>query len=400
MIDAALNMFSHASSMFSRKPYRQNGGSGLSVATSSESLLELAKSRAPADRERLLLGIVELCDAGDSAPAMASPQIKALLNSIFLGLVAGAEREIRRRLAEKLSTVDWAPAALINVLALDEIEIARPVIASSPLLKDADLVRLLVEATIEHQIEIARRPNIGADVVAAILRVAEPAVMAALAGNLSAELAPADMKRMVDAAREIAALRAPLSGHPKLTADLALQLYVWVGQALRQSLAERFRLDPKLIESVLAQAVQEAHLAAPVAQAPIVLARDGEREAMEQRLTEKLHSAGQLRPGYLVRALQEGRLSLFIVSLATLGRFETDHVQRVIDSDRPELLGLACAAVGIDRSVFPSILELIRGLNGGRPGGGTDGARRAVGAFGPVTAQVAATAFRQAALSV
>ena len=367
---------------------------------SSESLLELAKSRAPADRERLLVGIVELCDAGDGAAAMISPQIQALLNSIFLGLVAGAEREIRKRLAEKLSTVEWAPAALINVLALDEIEIARPVIAGSPLLKDPDLIRLLIEATIEHQIEVARRPDLGASVVAAILRAAEPAVMTALAGNHSAELAPADMKRLVEAAREIAALRSPLSRHPKLTDELAMQLYIWVGQALRQSLAERFRLDPKLIEAALAQSVQEAHRAAPTGQAPVVLARDGEREAMEQRLIEKLHSAGQLRPGYLVRALQEGRLSLFTVALATLGRFETSHVRRVIDSDRPELLGLACAAVGIDRSVFPSILEMIRGLNSGLPGGGLEGARRAIGAFGPVTPQVAATAFRQAAMSV
>jgi uncharacterized protein (DUF2336 family) len=367
---------------------------------SSESLLELAKSRAPADRERLLLGIVELCDAGDGAAAMASPQIQALLNSIFLGLVAGAEREIRKRLAEKLSTVDWAPPALINVLALDEIEIARPVIAASPLLKDADLIRLLVEATIEHQIEVARRPNIGAAVVAAIMKAAEPAVMTALAGNPTADIAPGDMKRLVKAARDVAALRSPLARHPKLTDELALQLYIWVGQALRQSLADRFRLDPALIEAALTQSVQEAHLAAPAGQAPVLLARDGEREAMEHRLIEKLHSAGQLRPGYLVRALQEGRLSLFTVALATLGRFEADHVQRVIDSDRPELLGLACAAVGIDRSVFPSILDMIRGLNGGRPGGGADGARRAVGAFGPVTPQVAATAFRQAALSV
>jgi uncharacterized protein (DUF2336 family) len=274
------------------------------------------------------------------------------------------------------------------------------VIASSPLLKDPDLIRLLIEATIEHQIEVARRPNLGASVVQAILRTAEPAVMTALAGNQTAELAPADMKRLVDAAREVAALRSPLSRHPKLTTELAMQLYIWVGQALRQSLAERFRMDPKMIETALAQSVQEAHLAAPAGQAPVVLARDGEREAMEQRLIEKLHAAGQLRPGYLVRSLQEGRLSLFTVALATLGRFETNHVQRVIDSDRPELLGLACAAVGIDRSVFPSILEMIRGLNAGRPGGGLDGARRAIGAFGPVTPQVAATAFRQAALSV
>src|ERR1700749_212553 len=164
---------------------------------SSESLLELAKSRAPADRERLLLGVVELCDAGDGAAAVISPEIQVLLNSIFLGLVAGAEREIRSRLAEKLSHVEWAPPALINVLALDEIEIARPVIAASPLLKDPDLVRLLVEATVEHQIEVARRPNLGPSVVAAILATAEPAVMAALAGNPSAELGPVEMKQLV-----------------------------------------------------------------------------------------------------------------------------------------------------------------------------------------------------------
>ncbi len=273
-------------------------------------------------------------------------------------------------------------------------------IAASPVLKDPYLIRLLIEATIEHQIEVARRPNLGAAVVAAILQAGEPAVMTALAGNASAVLAPADMKQLVDAAREVAALRPPLSRHPKLTDDLALQLYIWVGQALRQSLAERFRLDPKLIEAALAQSVQEAHAAAPAGHGVVVLARDGEREAMEQRLIEKLHAAGQLRPGYLVRALQEGRLSLFATALAMLGRFEADHVQRVIDSDRPELLGLACAAVGIDRSVFPSILQMIRALNGGRPGGGLEAARRAIGAFAPVSPQVAATAFRQAALSM
>jgi uncharacterized protein (DUF2336 family) len=361
----------------------------LSVALSSESLLELAKSRAPADRERLLLGIVELCDVGDGASAMASQPVQLLLNSIFLGLVAGAEREIRKRLADKLSTADWAPPALVNVLALDEIEIARPVIAMSPVLQDK-----------EHQIEVARRPNLGPEVVSAILKKGEPAVMAALAGNYSASVGPAEMKELVNAAREIAALRPPLARHPNLTSDLALQLYIWVGQALRQSLADRFRLDPRLIEEALAQSVQEAHAGAATGQGPMVLARDGEREAMEMKLIEKLYSAGQLRPGYLVRALQEGRLSLFTVALATLGRFEAGHVERVIDSDRPELLGLACAAIGIDRSVFPSILEMIRRLNNGRPSGGMEGARRAIAAFGPVSPEVAGAAFRQAAQAI
>ncbi|OYX92567.1 MAG: hypothetical protein B7Y78_10060, partial [Caulobacter sp. 35-67-4] len=120
------------------------------------------------------------------------------------------------------------------------------------------------------------------------------------------------------------------------------------------------------------------------------------REEMERSLVEKLDSAGQLRPGYLLRVLREGRLPLFILALARLGKFDSAQIRRAIDSNRPELLALACSAVGIDRSVFPTILEHVRQLNGGRPGGGAEGARRAGSAFGPFTPDVAGMAFRQA----
>ena len=39
-----------------------------------------------------------------------------------------------------------------------------------------------------------------------------------------------------------------------------------------------------------------------------------------------------------------------------------------MDASSPGLLALACAAVGVDRSAFPSLLALVRQLNRGRPG--------------------------------
>ena len=366
---------------------------------SGESLLDLAKSRQPADRERLLLAIADLCDTPHASEAMKLPAIQALLSSIFMSLVVEAERDIRHRLSQKLAAADWAPNALINVLALDDIEIARPIIARSPVLRDLDLVRLLVEATIEHQIEVARRPHLPQTVVAAILEQAEPAVLTALAGNATAELSASDMDELVEASRQIAALRTPLSQHPKLTSQLARRLYLWVGLALRQGLADRFRLDITILDETLAASVAEAQCGAPP-EKTLRTTREGEREVMEQRLIDKLHSAGQLRPGYLVRALREGRLGLFSTALAMLGGFDPDHVQATLDSDRPELLALACSAVGIDRSVFPDILEMTRLLNDGRPGGGAEGARKAAVAFAPVSPDVAGAAFRQAAKSL
>lgn len=374
----------------------------MSAHAKAAALLELAKSRDPADRARLLTNIVEICEASRAAGETLEPAVSALVESIFMALVVEAEGDIRRRLAERLSTADWAPPALINVLALDDIEVARPIIAASPLLKDEDLIRLLVEATIEHQIEVARRPKLHAPVVEAILKGEEPAVLTALATNTTADISEAGMARLVELSRRIAGLRSPLARHPKLSAELAEAMYAWVGQSLRTAIVSRFKIDPVKLDAAIAAAVRDAHSAAPLAAGPpVVWERAGEREEMESRLIDKLAAAGQLRPGYLLRVLKENKLSLFQIALARLGRFEVDQVRRALSShDRPELLALACAAVGIDRGAFPTILALVREINGGRPGGGDESARRAVSAFGPFSSEVAAKAFRQAVATV
>jgi uncharacterized protein (DUF2336 family) len=357
--------------------------------------MSLARSREPGDRERLLTGIIDLCEANQASGQPASPDIQALLNSIFMTLVVEAEREIRRRLSERLADADWAPSALVNIMALDEIEIARPIIARSPVLQDHDLIRLLVQATLEHQIEVARRPKLPAPVVEAIINRDEPAVLTALASNDTAEISPDAMRRLVNRSSEVVALRSPLARHPRLSSELAEQLYLLVGRALRDALMGRFHLDPEKMRTAVDDALRAAHRGeADGDVGPVEL--DEDREEMERSLIEKLDSAGQLRPGYLLRVLREGRLQLFVMATARLGKFEPGQIRRAIDSSRPELLALACAAVGIDRSVFPTILEHVRQLNGGRPGGGDEGVRRAASAFGPFTPDIAGMAFRQA----
>jgi uncharacterized protein (DUF2336 family) len=371
------------------------------VQVRTEEILGLAKSRAPADRERLLLAVVDLAGAADGEQLMSSGPVQGLLSSIFMSLIVEAEHDIRRRLAESLAEAAWAPPALVNVLSLDEIDIARPIIAQSPVLKDHDLLRLMVEATVEHQIEVARRPRLGPPVVAAILQQAEPAVLSALAGNLETALTDHDMVRLVDASRRVAGLRAPLSRRPELNEALARQLYVWVGQALRTALVGRFSLDAEALDASLAAAVRDAHGGAvgDIDAAPS-FSSDADREQMERRLVAKLVAAGQLRPSYLLRALREQRLTLFEQALCALAGLEASEVRRAIDSSRPELMALACQAAGIDRSVFPTLLELVRELNGGRPSGGAEGTRKALGAFGPFSGSVAKAAFRQAIASV
>ena len=371
----------------------------MSAAQIAQDLNDLARSREPADRERLLMGIVDLCAQAEEV--VRAPAVQDLLGSIFMNLVANAEHDIRHHLADKLALADWPPVALVNVLALDDIEIARPIIASSPVLKDLDLVRLLVEATIEHQIEVARRPCIGPPVVETILSQAEAPVLTALAGNDTADISPSAMLRLVEASRQIAGMRSPLARHPRLTGDMAQRLYLWVGQSLRSAIVSRFRVDVEALDKAIAEAVGEAH-AHPSQDPPQPRAglAVGDNEEMEKRLIAKLHAAGQLRPSYMLRALREGKLSLFAATLATLGAFTAQEVRAALACDRPEILALACAAVGVDKSAFGSILSLVRELNKGQPSGELTRVRKAFEIFGPERTTEAGAAFRKAVAMV
>ena len=336
--------------------------------SSAANLLNLARSKSTDDRRRLLLGIAALCDATPPG-AEASP----VLGDIFMIIARQAERDIRKALSESLASADWAPPGLIAMLALDEIEIARPVIASSPLLQDNDLLKVLLEATIEHQIEVARRPNISGRVADAIIDSAEPSTLTALAGNRTAQVSDDALGRLIEHSRRVAALRAPLTRHPRLNDQLAHQLHQWVGQALRQAIGERFRID----ETKLADAIDAVttKTAAPVLAEPKGIEEPSlvDKEEMERRLVAKLQSAGQLRAGFLIRAVREKRLSLFEHGITALSGFTLAQVRAAIVRPSPDALFLLCAAVGIDRAVFPAVLDEIRKLSDGWPGDADEG---------------------------
>jgi uncharacterized protein (DUF2336 family) len=330
------------------------------AAPTPSDLLALAHNTSPDARHRLLLGVVALCDA-----CPPTGELSPVLGEIFLTLARQAEREVRKVLSEKLAQADWAPAALVNVLALDEIEIARPILASSPVLQDEDLLRVLIEASLEHQIAIARRPHISGRVADAVIDRADPAVLMALTTNRTAEISTDGVRRLVEHSRRIAALRGPLTRHPLLTEALAEQLYQWVGTALRQSIAARFTVDEQALGAAVYDAVEGVLRPASPEQAP---PDDADRDEMERRLVDKLQSAGQLRPGLLIRAIREKRLSLFAHGLAALGGFSVSQTRAALTAPTPEALYYACAAVGIDRAVFPTLLVELRKLNDSLPG--------------------------------
>ncbi|HEX5776580.1 MAG TPA: DUF2336 domain-containing protein [Caulobacteraceae bacterium] len=333
--------------------------------------MRLANALPPPERERLALGVMSLRAETYATGGRIPPALDALLHA----LVLDQPRDARARLAARMAGSRWAPPELARALAGDEAAVAQPILLRSPHLRDHDLMRVFAEGALEHQVAIARRPGLSAPTVETILQTGEPVLLTALATNERTEFSPDAMRRLVEASRKHAALRTPLARHPGLTRELAQQLAGWGCEPLKHLLAARFGLRPEAPE-------------------PVEVSEDA---TQQERLVDKLEKVGRLRVSYLLEALREGQLAMFVAALARLGGFTPAEIRVAIDSDGPELLALACASVGVDQQVFPTVLAGVRALNGGRPGGGDEGTRRASGAFAPFGPAVAARAFRRLA---
>ena len=210
--------------------------------------------------------------------------------------------------------------------------------------------------------------------------------------KIAGELWPAPTLVARLAADEIAIAGPVLRRSPVLDDDALLRVIGACAPEHRAAIASRPTISPAVAEAVVDSGDRSA-LAALAAKetadppSPVV-----HRPDAEALLLSKLQAADQLRPGFLLRALRGGRLSLFVGALAQMSGLARTDIDRALSADRPDLLALAAVAGGLDRSVFPTLFDLVRGLNAGAPGGSGDEAfMRTLQVGGP---SAAAEAFR------
>lgn len=301
-----------------------------SLAEAAHTLTALARSKSGAGRERLLAA---LCTLGETSGAFARPEVQELLTDLLTAMLAQAGPEERAGLTERLGHAPWAPRSVLHALPGEPSEDARAVLASSPALSGDDLVQAAREGEVEEAIAVASRPRPPAEVVAALVERGRPSLLAALASNAESELGPDALARLVEAAATSPALRAALAGRCDLTPELAAQLHRSSGGPLRASLEARF---PSLAG----------------------LAPEPRPEGLEaaQRLVDKLHAAGQLGPGRLLRFLREGRLDLFQLGLAVLSGKSLKKVRAACADPDQQALAKACKRAGLDRAVLPEVM--------------------------------------------
>jgi hypothetical protein len=333
------------------RPLTQRG-QGQSVMTVSHPLVDLARDSSPEARARLAAHTAELFLNDISEAGSAQGQHYA---AILSRLYAYARQDVRAKLSAALALSDWAPLELVRALAADSFEIAQPVISFCPVLDEQGLVDVVRTCGVEHRVCVAGRDNIGEAVTGALIEAREQVVIAALADNDSARIAPDSFARALDIVKDDARLVDTLVARPDLPASLVATAYALAGRDARAAIARRLPpglearltrlaeivvveateaqlesplpggLGPQVAHGVSGKTTPSARTAPTTGQILASLVR-GERNQVLRGMAEHLGVPGPV----LAKRLSEGSVE-FLALVARAGGFEIPTVRALHD---------------------------------------------------------------------
>lgn len=340
-------------------------------------LYELARERSVRGRTKLADAISEIFRERGAA---LSDRERSHVFGILQSVIGDVERQMRQRLSIQLASAGDAPHDLIDFLANDDIEVAFPVLTSSPVLTDQDLISVVWNRTLEHQLAVATRPGITQDVSQSLVETGDERVICRLLENADAALSRATKAYIVEQSRRVDSFQEPLLRRADLDPDLARRMVHWVSASLREYIIEHFPDTPERTGALLEQ-VAVAELEA--------FDHEQNEPRRSAELADLLNRRGEATPELLYLCLRDGEVSLFLSLLAHMSGLTESLASRIAFDPSPEALSVLCKAIGVGKSYFASILALSRRARPGEVPNARQMVRRAIGLHDTIAADVA-----------
>lgn len=315
-------------------------------------LMDLAKVKSAEARSRLVENITDLFLRDEGR---LTDQERALMSDILAKLIGQVEKSIKKELSEALAASGVELPDIAAMLANEDVEIARPLLEKSSLLKDPDLIEIIRMRTDEHRIAIARRGEVSMDVSNAIVDEGDDDAIEALLTNHDAKLSERAMEYLVAESRRVDRFQEPLIGRSDLSPDLAYRMFWWVSAALRQRILADHKIDPVALESAVKRA----------ASAALVDQKDEDGAYVKaQKLARRMMENGELTVQFLLQSLRQRRTPIFVAGLAVLGGIGFRVAWRIFADKGGESFAVIAKAVDMDRSQFTSCYLLMSELKG------------------------------------
>ena len=284
-----------------------------------------------------------------------SPDDRAAAEGAMIMLLDDPSPLVRRALAEVFASSLKAPRVIVHALAADQPDIARPLLARSPLLLEQDLVDLIATSQPEAQMVIAGRAMLSRFLAAAIAEVGSAEACLTLVENPDADIAPFSIDRIVERFGHLAAIRESLLGRDDLPMAVRQALLSKLSQTLAGFVAARKWMGPEHAEYAAREACEKTTVA---------LAAEIPYEEVSA-LVQHLRQSGQLTAGMILRALLSGNVVLFEEALAELSGVAIERLTSYIhDRNISGFAALYCKA-GLPDVAYPAFREAIAAMREG-----------------------------------
>tara|TARA_R110000782_G_scaffold13999_23_gene41796 strand:+ start:14624 stop:15766 length:1143 start_codon:yes stop_codon:yes gene_type:complete len=319
-----------------------------------QALLGLAAGRSGAARAQLANAVTDLFLP---AAQRLTDQQRALMTDVLGRLLGTVEMEVRRHLAEALSRSPASQPDLEARLASDSIEVARPILERSRVVRNPALMDIVIQCAEEHRMAIALRETVSPPLTEALaergLKGSEDDVLEGLIRTEDPVLSRRAMELLVAESKRNGQFQQPLLTQNDLPADLAHEVYWWVAAALRRHILKNFVIDQAVLDPMLERAAKRA------------MVEYDDTQSVQSRalqLARRLNELGELTDGFLLRTLRQGRLSLFTAAFAARAKIAFNTVWRIVTDPASESFIVLAKAVDVSRDATASLVIVLGDL--------------------------------------
>lgn len=298
-------------------------------------------------RARIALKITEGYNSG-----LFSESETQLANEIFRLLLKDTEARVRKVLAQELRHSMQVPREIIVALANDVAEVAVPVLESSYVLSEEDLIAV-VGASREHPklIAVAARDTISKELAHALLETREHDVAKKVLSNRNAALTDTSIAMVIDAFARDNSVLAELVYRGGLPYSFAEKLFNTVSDNLKKQLTKKYRLSRSVLDDAGSNARETATL-------QFLSPWMSQQEI--NRLIDQMYRNKRLTDSVVIRSLCIGDLRFFETAIAKRVGIPNSNARILILDPGPLGFKALYESCGLPVEFYPAIHAMLR----------------------------------------
>jgi len=274
----------------------------------------------------------------------------ALIDDVFIRLVATIEESSRALLATRLGPVSKAPPKIINALARDDaIFVASPVLMYSETLDDLTLIECAKSKSQHHLLAISRRKTLPETITDLLVERGDELVALSTAQNAGAKFSDKGFTTLIKRSVGNDRLAICVGKRPDLSRELFEQLLEVASDVVCRRLSAESPHAAREIDRAVADVTAQVRTEA---------AARSQDYAAAQVLVDLQKRAGQLTNAKLESFAKAERYEETMVALAALAGIPTDVAVRRLDDDFAAFVLLLAKAINLSWPATKSILSL------------------------------------------